>query len=79
METKVFVYMDLARVPTLVGSLWARNRGDRESASFAYAESWLARSDRFSLEPALKLGQGVFHTAQDKPVSLGDEPSRRPR
>src|SRR5947199_30683 len=56
------------------GRLWARMRKDRESATFEYDKSWLAHSERFSLEPALKLGPGPFHTPSDKPLfgAIGD-------
>jgi serine/threonine-protein kinase HipA len=67
MEKDILVYLDLRGTPFLVGRLWARIRKDRESAAFEYDRSWLARSERFSLEPALKLGPGPFHTASDKP------------
>src|SRR3984893_9896580 len=47
---------------------------DRESATFEYDKSWLAHPERFSLEPALKLGPGPFHTASDQPLfgAIGD-------
>jgi len=74
MEKGVFVYVDLDGQPHLVGRLWARVRKDRESATFEYDESWLAHARRFSLEPALKLGLGPFHTASDRPLfgAIGD-------
>lgn len=56
MDRQVLVYMDLLGAPYLVGRLWARMRKGRESATFEYDKSWLAHSERFSLEPALKLG-----------------------
>jgi len=74
MEKEVLVYVDLQGRPHLVGRLWARMRKDRESATFEYDKSWLAHPDRFSLEPALKLGPGPFHTPSDKPLfgAIGD-------
>src|SRR5271169_3072570 len=74
MEKEVLVYVDLAGTPHLVGRLWARMRKDRESATFEYAKSWLAHPERFSLEPALKLGPGPFHTPSDTPLfgAIGD-------
>ena len=74
MERSVFVYVDLLGAPHLVGRLWARVRKNRESATFEYDEAWLAHPSRFSLEPALKLGPGPFHTPSDKPLfgALGD-------
>ena len=74
MDREVLVYVDLQATPHLVGRLWARMRKDRESATFEYDKSWLAHSERFSLEPALKLGPGPFHTPSDKPLfgAIGD-------
>src|SRR5437763_15487076 len=62
MATEVLVYADLQGTPHLVGRLWARMRNERESATFEYDKQWLAYSGCFSLEPALKLGPGPFHT-----------------
>lgn len=62
MEKEVFVYVDLQGPPQLVGRLWMRTRGGRESATFEYDKDWLTHPERFSLEPALKLGPGPFHT-----------------
>jgi serine/threonine-protein kinase HipA len=61
MDKEVLVYVDLESAPHLVGRLWARTRKDRESATFEYDKNWLAHPERFSLEPALKLGPGPFH------------------
>ncbi len=74
MDRQVLVYVDLHGAPYLVGRLWARVRKERESATFEYDRSWLAHPERFSLEPALKLGPGPFHTASGKPLfgAIGD-------
>jgi serine/threonine-protein kinase HipA len=74
MDREVLVYADLKGKPHLVGRLWARLRKDRESATFEYDRSWLALPERFSLEPALKLAPGPFHTGSDKPLfgAIGD-------
>src|SRR2546425_13357039 len=74
MDREVLVYVDLQGTPHLVGRLWARTRKDRENATFEYDTSWLAHAERFSLEPALKLGPGPFHTPSDKPLfgAIGD-------
>ncbi|HLY18058.1 MAG TPA: type II toxin-antitoxin system HipA family toxin [Bryobacteraceae bacterium] len=74
MDQEVLVYVDLQGTPHLVGRLWARMRRDRESATFEYDRTWLANPDRFSLEPALKVGPGPFHTPFDKPLfgAIGD-------
>src|SRR5713101_7916792 len=74
MDKEVLVYVDLHGTPHLVGRLWTRLRKDRESATFEYDQSWLAHPERFSLEPALKLGPGPFHTTSDRPLfgAIGD-------
>lgn len=74
MDKETLVYVDLRGTPHLVGRLWARMRKERENATFEYDKTWLAHPERFSLEPALKLGPGPFHTASDKPLfgAIGD-------
>ncbi len=74
MEKDVLVYIDLQGTTYLVGRLWTRTRKDRESASFEYDKTWLAHENRFSLEPALKLGPGPFHTQPDRSLfgAIGD-------
>ena len=74
MERTVLAYVDLDGVPHLTGRLWARARSGKESASFEYDKSWLENPLRFSLEPALQLGPGPYHTADDAPMfgAIGD-------
>jgi serine/threonine-protein kinase HipA len=62
MNRELAVHVSLRGETTLVGRLWARVRGARESASFEYATDWLARSDRFAIDPELPLTRGPFHT-----------------
>jgi serine/threonine-protein kinase HipA len=74
MERETLVYVDLDGKSHLVGRLWARVRKNKESASFEYDRTWLDNPARFSLEPALRLGPGPFHTAVDTPMfgAIGD-------
>jgi len=74
MDREALVYVDLEGRPLLVGRLWGRVRKDRESATFEYDKTWLDNPARFSLEPALQLGSGPFHTAGDMPMfgAIGD-------
>ncbi len=74
MERQVFVYLDLRGTPQLVGRLWGRMRKGKESATFEYDETWLKQSDRFTIDPGLKIGPGPFHTAPDQPLfgAIGD-------
>lgn len=73
-DPQVLVHVDLDGVPALAGRLWTRVRRGRESASFEYGPGWLTHPDRFSLEPALALGPGPFHTPAGKSLfgALGD-------
>lgn len=66
MERELLVYLDLAGEPVLVGHLWARTRGNKETASFEYDPNWLSRRDAFGLDPALPPARGRFHT--DHPI-----------
>ncbi|HEX4840389.1 MAG TPA: type II toxin-antitoxin system HipA family toxin [Rhabdochlamydiaceae bacterium] len=68
MEQAILVYLDLEGSPIKVGELWARYRNGRESMSFEYDRSWLNHPSRFSLDPALQLVEGAFHTSSDKPL-----------
>jgi len=74
MDRESLVYVDLDGVPHLMGRLWARVRKNRESATFEYDEGWLRHPARFSLEPAIQLGPGAFHTPADLPMfgAIGD-------
>jgi serine/threonine-protein kinase HipA len=74
MEREAFVYMDYPNGPALVGRLWSRIRNGRETATFEYDRGWLARPDRFALEPALMLAPGPYHTGADRPLfgAIGD-------
>ena len=62
MEREVFVSLDTAAGPVLVGRLWSRSRRGVETATFQYDGGWLRRPDRFALEPALPLDFGPHHT-----------------
>jgi serine/threonine-protein kinase HipA len=74
MDREVYVYVDLDGAQHLVGRLWGRMRKDSESATFEYDDEWLKNPAKFSLEPALQLGPGPFHTPADTPMfgAIGD-------
>jgi serine/threonine-protein kinase HipA len=74
MDRETLVYVDLDGKPHLMGRLWTRVRKNKESATFEYDESWLKHPAKFSLEPALQLGPGPFHTPADTPMfgAIGD-------
>ena len=74
MDREGLVYVDLDGVPHLMGRLWARTRKNKESATFEYDKTWQDNPARFSLEPALQVGPGPFHTPADTPMfgAIGD-------
>lgn len=74
MGREVLVFLDQDDGPIQVGTLWARSRSGRDSASFEYTRDWLHHPARFSLEPALQLGPGPFHTETGKALfgAIGD-------
>ena len=74
MDREIFVYVDLNGASHLMGRLWTRLRKNKESATFEYSPTWLDHPARFSLEPALALGPGPFHTPADTPMfgAIGD-------
>lgn len=45
-----------------VGRLWTRSRGNKETSSFEYTDSWRAHATAFALDPMLPLAAGTFHT-----------------
>jgi serine/threonine-protein kinase HipA len=69
-----FVYVDLGGCTYRVGRLWSLASRGREGASFEYDADWLRHPERFSLEPALEVGPGTFHTAGGRALfgALGD-------
>ncbi len=73
-DRMAFVSVELGGETHLVGRLWAHMRKGRESATFEYDGSWLENPSRFSLEPALQLGEGAFYTEADKTMfgAIGD-------
>jgi serine/threonine-protein kinase HipA len=66
MERELLVHLDLREAPVLVGRLWSRIRGAKESASFEYDQEWLIHPRAFGLDPELPLQRGQFHT--DRPL-----------
>jgi serine/threonine-protein kinase HipA len=74
MDRQILVYVDIHKVPVLVGRLWTRVRNGKESATFEYDKSWIENPYRFSLEPALTLGPGPHHTAEGRSLfgAIGD-------
>ncbi len=74
MAESIYVYVDLSGEAQLAGRLWIHSKGNKESASFEYDKAWLGLPERFSLDPALSLGEGSFHTTPGKALfgAIGD-------
>ena len=72
MEGEILVHAEMEGAAVPVGRLWVRVRRGRESASFEYHRSWLSHPARYSLEPALTLGCGAFHTRKALFGAIGD-------
>ncbi len=71
---QIYVSIQLGGETHLVGKLWCRHRGERQSASFEYNSEWLKYPEKFALDPALQLTEGAFHTAPEQILfgSIGD-------
>ncbi len=74
MSRDIRVYLELQGQNCFVGTLWPRQRGGRQSATFEYSKTWLDNPASFALEPALPLGPGPHHTTQSQTMfgALGD-------
>jgi len=72
--SRIEVYISIQGSTQRVGTLFRQATRCRESVSFSYHEDWLKDPQRFSLEPALRVGQGMFHTGVDRSIfgSIGD-------
>jgi len=68
MERRLDVYIDFNKKQHALGRLWLRSHSGHESASFEYADSWLALPHAFALDPAVPLLKGVFHTAAKQKI-----------
>jgi serine/threonine-protein kinase HipA len=71
---EVIVSISLGGEDIRVGKLWFHVRKGRESASFEYDQEWLTHPEKFALEPALKLTEGVFHAGTGMSIfgAIGD-------
>lgn len=57
-----------------VGTLFRQSVRGKETVSFAYHDDWLGNPQRFSLEPALQVGKGLFHPNSERGIfgPIGD-------
>lgn len=72
--TDVEVHIDIDGEAQRAGTLYAPSRPGRSPVTFEYADEWLDNPNRFSLEPALTLGRGVFAPKEGASIfgSIGD-------
>jgi serine/threonine-protein kinase HipA len=71
---KILVSIMLGKDTLSVGNLWFYIRKGRQSSSFEYNKEWLNNPNKFALEPALALTEGVFHTNNEQALfgAIGD-------
>ncbi|MDZ4815341.1 MAG: type II toxin-antitoxin system HipA family toxin [Verrucomicrobiota bacterium] len=67
---KCRIHVHLGEQPAPIGELRYNRQGKRESASFAYAEDWLADKDRFNIDPSLQWVSGSQYHARRGEGSL---------
>lgn len=63
-DKKVLVYINLSGEDYLVGEMWSHFNRGKETSTFEYADEWLNRQEKFSLQPNLFLGKGQQPTRQ---------------
>jgi serine/threonine-protein kinase HipA len=61
-DRHVAVFVQIAREDVRAGDLWSHRRRGAESATFAYAPSYLSRADSYALDPGLPLVAGQQQT-----------------
>lgn len=73
-DHKIYVYIDLDGNLHQVGLLWFHSNRKKEVASFQYEQNWLSHRERFALEPALELTEGMYYTEVDRNMfgAIGD-------
>ncbi|WP_028573116.1 type II toxin-antitoxin system HipA family toxin [Desulfonatronum lacustre] len=72
MSREIFVHVDSRNGPIFVGTLWVHEARGRQSATFEYDYAWRSCATGFSLEPALELRKGTFHTDKALFGAIGD-------
>lgn len=63
----VEVTVEIGGRELVAGTLWIHEHGG-QSATFRYADSYLASPDCYDLDPALPKTSGAFHTVPGKPM-----------
>ncbi|MGH2873842.1 MAG: type II toxin-antitoxin system HipA family toxin [Solirubrobacteraceae bacterium] len=62
MSEPIEVLVQIAGADVSAGRMWSHGQGRSESATFAYADSYLAGRDSYELDPLLPLVSGQQHT-----------------
>ena len=72
--SEIEVHISLGLDVHRVGTLFRQAARGRESVTFQYHEDWIEHPARFSLEPGLAVGKGMFHPGQGRELfgSIGD-------
>lgn len=72
--SEIEVHISLSGETIRVGTLFRQAARGRESVTFQYHEDWLTHPARFSLEPGLAVGKGMFHPGDGREMfgSIGD-------
>lgn len=71
-DKKVYVYISTKNTDKLIGYLWNHRKGNTQTASFQYVDSWLSDTECFAIDPALYLTPGVQYTSNPLFGSLTD-------
>ncbi len=71
---EVIVSISLGNENIKIGKLWFHAKNNKGNSSFEYDKEWLNHPEKFALEPALNLTEGVFHTGQEMSLfgAIGD-------
>ena len=64
--SEIEVHISLGQDVHRVGTLFRQAARGRESVTFQYHEDWIEHPARFSLEPGLAVGKGMFHPGQGR-------------
>jgi serine/threonine-protein kinase HipA len=62
MDRTLDVHIDWQGETLHIGRLWTRSKGNKETASFEYADNWRRNPQAFALDPTLPLTEGTFHS-----------------
>jgi len=68
MSDPVDVFVQIASVDVLAGRMWSHGSGRQESATFAYADSYLSSSSAYELDPLLALISGQQQTSLGRAI-----------